>query len=197
MLSGQVIGIGVLTFVISFFGISVLVNHDSKLFEKQSLVKVLGSDTEILSPLADSDYQKLPHPSPAVEPTPSSTPMPMPTSTPVPIATAKPSPTATPSAPPATGIDLDRWFSEYANKESVSPDLLRKIAVCESKLNPTATNGLYGGLFQFSVSTWVSTRHAMNQNPDPKLRLNAQEAIKTAAFRLATAGPAAWPNCSK
>jgi hypothetical protein len=67
--------------------------------------------------------------------------------------------------------------------------------VCESGLNIRATNGIYGGLYQFSANTWISTRQAMNMNTDQNLRFNAEEAIRTAAFRIATLGDRAWPNC--
>jgi hypothetical protein len=90
---------------------------------------------------------------------------------------------------------LEEWFTKYANKESVNRDLLKKIAVCESGLNIRATNGIYGGLYQFSANTWISTRQAMNMNTDQNLRFNAEEAIRTAAFRIATLGDRAWPNC--
>ncbi len=92
---------------------------------------------------------------------------------------------------------MDAWFTQYAGSQSVSIEMLRKIAVCESGYNQFARNGIYGGLFQFSSNTWKSTRTHMNADSNPDLRFNAEEAIKTAAFRFATAGYAAWPNCSK
>lgn len=35
----------------------------------------------------------------------------------------------------------------------------------------------------------------MNMDTNPALRFNAEEAIRTAAFRFSTDGPNAWPNC--
>ncbi|MCL4338549.1 transglycosylase family protein [Patescibacteria group bacterium] len=67
--------------------------------------------------------------------------------------------------------------------------------MCESGLNPKADNGIYGGLYQFSAGSWETTRIRMNLNPDPNLRFNAEEAIKTAAFKLAADGVYAWPHC--
>lgn len=148
---------------------------------------------EVLSPLDTSQVLVLgtktqettPAPSPVI------TPLPTPKSTPKPKATLMPSPT------PATSAQIDGWFNHYANKESIEKELLRKIALCESKYNQFAKNGDYVGLFQFSSGTWVTTRRQMNQNPNPDLRYDAEESIRTAAFRLSTVGLAAWPNCSK
>lgn len=124
-------------------------------------------------------------------PTPSPTLIPSPRPTRIP-----PSPTQAP-VPTAGPQTMDNWFTTYANKESVNPDLLKKIARCESNLHPGSVSGDYVGLYQFSTDTWKSTRLAMNANPDPGLRTNPEESIKTAAFRLATHGRAAWPQCSK
>ena len=162
----------------------------------------------IISPLAD--YQPLnvqvlsmtivttplTSPSPA-PPSPTPTPATTPTPTPSPTPTPKPKPTPKLLPSPATATQMDAWFTEYANNQSVSIEMLRKIAICESGYNQFAQNGIYGGLFQFSTSTWKSTRGQMNADPNPDLRYNAEEAIKTAAFRFATSGQAAWPNCSK
>jgi hypothetical protein len=71
------------------------------------------------------------------------------------------------------------------------------VAVCESKLRPSAKNGDYLGLYQYSTNTWRKTRTRMNEDPDPTLRLNPEESIKTAAFTISTVGLAAWPECGK
>lgn len=73
--------------------------------------------------------------------------------------------------------------------------MLKKIAVCESKLNPQARNGDYGGMYQFSSGAWINVRRAMNDNDNPELRFNAEESINTAAFKIATSGTSGWPNC--
>jgi len=74
--------------------------------------------------------------------------------------------------------------------------MLVKIAVCESELNPNAVNGDFGGLFQFTASTWNSTRNEMNMDPSPDLRFNPEEAIKTAAFKMSVDGTNPWKNCA-
>jgi hypothetical protein len=79
----------------------------------------------------------------------------------------------------------------------VSKDLLKKIAYCESGGHPGAQNGKYGGMFQYSVETWLSTRTQMGQDTNPDLRFGAKESIETSAFKIANGGISAWKNCSK
>jgi hypothetical protein len=138
-------------------------------------------------------------PTPTVTNTPTPTPSPTPTPTPTP--TPKPTPTPTPSPaptpPPITSGQLDGWFTEYSNHYSIDRSTLWKVAVCESNLRPNVTNGVYGGLFQFSSSTWISTRQAMNLDTNTELRFNPEEAIRTAAFKISTMGLSPWPNCGK
>ncbi len=93
--------------------------------------------------------------------------------------------------------DLDPLFTKYSQEYGVSKDLLVKIAACESGFNPGAQNGPYGGMFQFLASTWVSNRKAMGLDPNPNLRYNSEEAIRTAAFKISRDGAGAWPVCSR
>lgn len=119
------------------------------------------------------------------------------TETPVPTRTPTPSLTPTPTMKIVTSSQFEEWFEKYSSSQSINKEILKKIAVCESGLNPRATNGIYGGLYQFSESSWRTARRQMNQDQNPELRFDAEEAIETATFRLATNGLAAWPNCSK
>ena len=140
----------------------------------------------------------LPLPSPEATPTVSPKPIPSLALKAIPLPTPISSPIPTPLPSPTTPVNLEELFTLYANKESVSRVLLRKIAVCESNLNSLALSRFgYAGLYQFSENAWKSTRRVMNLNPDPALRFNAEEAIKTAAFKIATGGTGAWPECSK
>ncbi|MFC1647159.1 transglycosylase SLT domain-containing protein [Patescibacteria group bacterium] len=138
---------------------------------------------------------------PSITPTPSNTPTPTttPTITPTPYPTNIPLPTQTPLPMPTvisiTGNQLDDWFDKYSQVYSVDRDKLQQIAVCESNLNPSAVNGLYAGFYQFSPAAWKSTRKQMNLDPNPDLRFNPEEAIKTAAFKMSVSGLSAWPNC--
>lgn len=94
---------------------------------------------------------------------------------------------------------LDSLYSQYAQQYGVPLSTLQIIANCESRHNPAALskNGLYAGLFQFSASTWKSNRAAMGLDTNPELRFNAEEAIKTAAFKISRDGVGAWPTCGK
>ncbi|OGV97593.1 hypothetical protein A2W24_06140 [Microgenomates group bacterium RBG_16_45_19] len=90
-------------------------------------------------------------------------------------------------------------FTQFANQFGVEVQLLKRIAWCESHYHPDSYNrsGGYGGIFQFSSSTWQSTRRAMGLDPNPDLRFDAEQAIMTAAFKIAAGGVRAWPVCSR
>jgi hypothetical protein len=99
--------------------------------------------------------------------------------------------------PQPSDQQLNSWFEQYASQYQVSVDLLKSIAYCESHYNTNAINNIYWGMFQYSASTWTSTRISMGLDPNPELRLNPQESIKTSAFKIASGGIGAWPNCGK
>lgn len=117
--------------------------------------------------------------------------------TPVPTATPKPTLTPTVTPKPLIFSDLDQLMERHARNNSISFELLKKIARCESGFNSNARNGDYAGLYQFSTGSWQTARKLMNENPDPNLRFNAEEAVKTAAFKIASGGIGIWPNCGK
>ena len=91
---------------------------------------------------------------------------------------------------------FETMFSAYSAYYKVDRGLLRTIAFCESRFIPSATNGRHAGLYQFNSSTWKATRKRMDLDPDPNLRFDAEEAIKTAAFKLHNSGHGAWVVCS-
>lgn len=90
---------------------------------------------------------------------------------------------------------FDDTFTQVAQTYNVDKTLLQNIAKCESGFRPEATNGIYGGMFQFSSSTWISTRQRMGENPDPNLRFDGKEAIKSAAYKISKDGTGAWLVC--
>lgn len=92
--------------------------------------------------------------------------------------------------------DLESLFEKYSSEYKVDKNLLKRIADCESEFNPQAINGSYGGLYQFTTSTWAVTRKSMGMSEDEKERFNAEEAIRTAAFKISRGGLSAWPNCA-
>lgn len=142
-----------------------------------------------------------PTPSPTATPTPTEAPTPTPTEIPTPTPTAIPTDTPTPTPAPVqatqpSGTDLDLWFTKYAEQYHIDRALLHKIAQCESGFNTNANYAdMYLGMYQFGEQTWISTRTAMGQDPSPALRTNAEEAIKTAAYKISQGGAGAWPNC--
>jgi len=121
------------------------------------------------------------------------------TETPIPTPTRLPTktPTKTPIPIHIDSSNIEYLMEKYANKESINREFLKKIANCESRFNPSARNGDYGGMYQFSPSSWTSARKSMNLDTNPDLRFNAEEAIKTAAFKIARGHDGIWPNCSK
>ncbi len=100
---------------------------------------------------------------------------------------------------PVAPSDFDVFFETYANQYGISSATLKIIANCESRLNPAALSksGTYGGLFQYSAATWASTRRSMGLDENPELRFNAEEAIRTTAYKIANGGIGAWPHCGK
>ncbi|HCM81790.1 TPA: hypothetical protein DIS60_00245 [Patescibacteria group bacterium] len=154
---------------------------------------ITGSNPAFVSPTPTPTMT----PSPTLSITPTDTVTPTLTPTPKPTNTPTPSLLPTPSPIPVTSQQLDEWFTIYSNHFAIDRQKLWKVAVCESNLRFNARNGDYGGLFQFSTYTWKTTRRAMNMDPNPELRFHPEEAIRTAAFKISTAGLAPWPNCGK
>lgn len=93
--------------------------------------------------------------------------------------------------------DYEELFDKYGKEYGVNKQVLSKIAYCESTFNPNAVNGPYAGMFQFVTSTWVADRKSMGLDPDPNLRFNAEEAVKTTAYKISRGGIGAWPVCGK
>jgi hypothetical protein len=119
----------------------------------------------------------------------------IPTFTPTPTPTVVPTPTLAPVI--ILPKDLDELFTKYSDEYSVNKELLRRIANCESSLNPNASTSRYAGLFQFAEPIWIQTRNLMGQNPDVNLRFNAEESVRTAAFMISQGHLGIWPNCGK
>lgn len=130
--------------------------------------------------------------------TPSPTPLPSPTLTPEPTLTPTPlPPTATPTPVPTISVrpDLETLFSKYATEYNADEELMKRIARCESGFNPDAVNDVYIGLFQFTEQTWIYARNSMQADPNPDLRKNAEDAIRTAAYMIGNGQAMAWRGC--
>jgi hypothetical protein len=132
---------------------------------------------------------------------PTMTPTGTPTPTVSPFPTVTPTPTIVLSPTPYPVIivskDLEELFSKYSSEYSVDKELLKRIANCESSLNPNAVTKNYAGLFQFAEPIWIQTRNLMGRNPDTGLRLSAEESIRTAAYLINQGHLELWPNCGK
>lgn len=87
--------------------------------------------------------------------------------------------------------------NKYAQMYGAHAQKMLVIAKCESGFNPNAVSpsGTYVGMYQFNASTWGSNRRAMGLDESASLRANAEEAIKTAAFKMGRDGYGAWPVC--
>lgn len=140
------------------------------------------------------------------EPTPTPLPSPSPTQSPTPKPTKKttrlPSPSLTPSPTPTpepqpqyTAEQIYEFYNRFGGQYGVSADVLRHIAECESGFEPLSINGQYAGLFQFNANTWSRYRTRMGEDPDSALRVNAEEAVQTAAYVLQVNEAYIWPNC--
>ncbi len=138
-----------------------------------------------------------PTPTPTVTFTPTPTSTPTPTFTPPPPLTPTVTPTATPTSTPTPmpATAFEEYFDQYGKQYNVDKNLLKKIAYCESGMGPGAANGEHGGMYQFSVGTWESTRREMGADTNPDLRFGAKESIETAAFKISRYGTSAWQNC--
>lgn len=124
-------------------------------------------------------------------PTPTVTLTPTPTSTPTPTFT--PTSTLTPTPMPATVYE--EYFDTYSRQYNIDKNVLKKIAYCESGMGTGASNGEYGGIYQFSSGSWEATRREMGADTNLDLRFGAKESIETAAFKISRYGANAWQNC--
>ncbi|MBP9690467.1 transglycosylase family protein [Candidatus Woesebacteria bacterium] len=134
-------------------------------------------------------------PTPSPTPTPTLTPTPTHTPTPTLTPTQTPTPTPTNTPTPMPTSSFENYFDQYSAQYGVDKELMKKIAFCESGGHPGASNGEYGGMFQYAASTWESTRRQMGMDPNPDLRFGARESIETTAFKLSRGGASAWKNC--
>lgn len=100
-------------------------------------------------------------------------------------------------AQPAPSMELlDQMFLAYGNYYKINPKQLRHLALCESRFRPYVTNGQHAGMFQYNPRTWSATRERMGLDPNPDLRFDAEESIKTTAYKIANEGSGAWVVCS-
>ncbi|MBI4137189.1 transglycosylase SLT domain-containing protein [Candidatus Roizmanbacteria bacterium] len=192
---------GILATVVLAGSVSVSSNGEKYLsHDKQTSLTVLSPDdsqlmpTETPTPSATPIIQKVATKQ-VTKPAPTRIPSPSPEFIQATPTSVLPTVPVTPSEPYATPYDA--WFDQYSVTYNIDRQTLVNIARCESGFNPQATNGPYDGMYQFHAGTWHSTRTAMGENPDADLRFNPEEAIKTAAWKIAHGGIGAWPVCGR
>lgn len=95
------------------------------------------------------------------------------------------------NAPKEVIILIEKYAAEYG----VDKNMMIGIAKCESTFREDAVNGPYAGIYQFVSGTWISNRRAMGLDESLNLRYNAEESIRTAAFKMSRDGFGAWPVC--
>lgn len=157
--------------------------------------EVLAENTQV-TPSTTTNQTEYPTLTLTVTLTP--TPTPTPTETPVPTLTPEPTLIPTPTAVPQplfTPEQIHGFMERFAGQYGVDVNVLRHIAVCESGFNPLTITLNYAGLYQFSPNTWKNYRQEMGEDSNPDLRVNAEEAVQTAAFVLSTNRAYIWPNC--
>jgi soluble lytic murein transglycosylase-like protein len=93
----------------------------------------------------------------------------------------------TPHAPPSVDHALRLAAAAYG----VPAAKLRRVAQCESTLNPKATNGRYVGLFQFGTPLWKATPYGRFSRADP------YAAAAAAAWALKRGMARHWPLCGR
>jgi len=100
---------------------------------------------------------------------------------------------------PIAPAEIEAAIRQYATQYGANAEIMITIAKCESGFRAEALSpsGAYGGMYQFVASTWQSNRRAMGLDANPDLRFNAEEAIKTAAYKMGRDGYNAWPACSQ
>src|SRR4030042_5961889 len=131
-------------------------------------------------------------------PTPTLTPIPTLTPTPTLKPTPKPTPVRTPTPipqPKFSSEQINEFINRFASQYGVDPNVIRHIALCESGFNPSAIHLSYYGLFQFAPTTWKNIRKEIGEDTNTDLRLNAEEAVQTAAYAISVGKKGIWPNC--
>lgn len=112
---------------------------------------------------------------------------------PAPAAPAAKAPAASSEAPAPAASGSGETASSAAPTVAAAGDVWSKLAQCESGGNPSivSKNGLYHGLYQFSVGTWQS----LGGSGLPS-QASAAEQTRLAQALQARSGWGQWPHCS-
>lgn len=150
------------------------------------------------TPLKTSTKTPSSTPTPAIIPTQTPTGTPLASPTVSALITPSPTPTATPTVQVRVNYssqEINGYIDRFAGQYGVDANVIRHIALCESGFRAGAVYLSYGGLFQFSSSTWTVWRRRMGEDENSELRFNAEEAVQTAAYVISKNSIGIWPNC--
>jgi hypothetical protein len=86
---------------------------------------------------------------------------------------------------------VDHALTLAAATYGVPASRLRRVATCESTLNPNARNGQYVGLFQFGQQLWNTTPYKRLSRTDP------YAAAAAAAWAFKRGMSRHWPICGR
>lgn len=91
-------------------------------------------------------------------------------------------------------LTVQELIIKYSEEYNIPSKLTLTIAKCESGFKPTAQNktSTASGIFQFLNGTWIQTRTQMGLDTSLELKMNAEENIKTAMWKIANGGLRAW-----
>lgn len=163
-------------------------------YDYLSVLKTSGPSPQVESIKLTASPKPSPTPLKNLTPTPTTSPI----VTPSPLQSSTPTPVKTPTSMPQikySSQEINSYIDRFAGQYSVDPNIIRHIALCESGFNANAKYLSYGGLFQFSTSTWQSWRRKMGEDINADLRFNAEEAVQTAAYVISKGSLGIWPNC--
>lgn len=90
-----------------------------------------------------------------------------------------------------TSDRVDHALAVAAATYGVPEAKLRRVATCESTLNPKARNGRYVGLFQFGLPLWRATPYGRFPRTDP------YAAALAAAWAFKRGMARHWPVCGR
>jgi hypothetical protein len=93
--------------------------------------------------------------------------------------------------------EVDRAITEAAAEFGVDEGVMRRIARCESRFDPFASNGPYQGLYQQSTQYWDGRVADFNAHVRPGVSGNIHHPFDNArvSARMMTQGGNHWPNC--
>jgi resuscitation-promoting factor RpfB len=94
--------------------------------------------------------------------------------------------------------NADMWWNKVisaANSVGISGVRMYNMMTCESNGNPSDSNGVNTGLFQYAYGTWLKARSTYGGPYSNALITNGDAQIYVTARKIANDGWGAWPYC--